>query len=152
MTSHGRTTVPEFVGMPVHVPIDEAADRRILLTGQDLDGPGLHAQTWPGLYWVTGQDVAPGTAVENWTRVVVTYIAEGGTRSGVSAEPLDPLPSLSQHAEPDDEALPAEEKSFARPGIRKSPPSSEGGLRRGRWVSRGKRPDPARARTSAWRR
>lgn len=99
MPDQQRTVVPDFVGTPVHIAIENAAEQRILLTSDDLDGPSLHARTWPGLYWVTTQDIPPGTVLGRWSRVVVTYAAEGDTRSDVQAVPGDPPPTRAQHAE-----------------------------------------------------
>jgi len=99
MPDQQGTVVPDFVGTPVHIAIEKAAAQRILLTSDDLDGPSLHARTWPGLYWVTAQDVAPGTVIEGGARVVVTYVVEGGTRTDVQAVPIDPPPALIRHAE-----------------------------------------------------
>lgn len=104
MPEQDRVVVPDFVGKAVHVASDEAAQKRILLTSEDLDSPSLHARTWPGLFRVTAQDVPAGSLVESWTRVVVTYVAEGGTPSAVGAPPSDPSPALSAHADPEDDA------------------------------------------------
>ena len=103
MPEEGAVVVPDFVGMPVHIAIEEAAERRILLTAADFDGPSLHAQTWPGLYWVTAQDLPPGSVVGKWARIVVTYVVDGGTRSGVASPSPDPLPSLRQYADTEDD-------------------------------------------------
>lgn len=109
MPDQDRVVVPDFVGKAVHVANDEAAEKRILLTSHDLDGPSLHARTWPGLFWVTGQDVPAGSLVESWSRVVVTYVAAGGTQSAVGVAPSDPPPTLSAYAEPEDDAVDARE-------------------------------------------
>lgn len=104
MSDHAPTIAPDFVGTPVHVAIEAAAELHLVLTSDDQDGPGLHVRTWPGLYWVTAQDIAPGRRVGTGARITVTFVADGEARSEVESAPVVPPPALSPQAEPEDPA------------------------------------------------
>lgn len=83
MGERRRVVVPDFVGEPVHVAIEAAAERGLVLVGPDPDGPSLRALTWPGLFWVTAQSPAPDVTVEWGSAVEVAFIEDGPSRSDV---------------------------------------------------------------------
>ena len=101
MAERRRVVVPDFVGEPVHIAIETAAELGLVLVGPDPDGPSLRALTWPGLFWVTEQWTMPGIAVEWGSEVEIAFIEDGESRSEVRAGAGDPTPALSQHAEPE---------------------------------------------------
>ncbi|MDR6868189.1 beta-lactam-binding protein with PASTA domain [Microbacterium resistens] len=101
MIERRSVVIPDFVGKPVHVARDIAVNAGIDLASGDPDGPGLGSLTWPGLFWVTSQDPAAGTAVEPRTQVRITFLKDGQARSDVPAQTGGPLPSLKSHAEPE---------------------------------------------------
>ncbi len=103
MGERRRVVVPDFVGEPVHVAMEAAAEVGLVLVGPDPDGPSLRALTWPGLFWVTAQWTLPGIAVEWGSEVEVDFIEDGESRSDVRAGAGDPVPALSRHAEPEDD-------------------------------------------------
>ncbi|MFJ4167321.1 PASTA domain-containing protein [Microbacterium sp. NPDC089698] len=101
MGERRRVLVPDFVGEPVHVAIEAAAELGLVLVGADPDGPSLHALTWPGLFWVTAQWTQPGITVEWGSEVEVEVIEDGESRSDARADAGDPAPALSEHAAPE---------------------------------------------------
>ncbi|OZB50741.1 MAG: hypothetical protein B7X42_04370 [Thiomonas sp. 14-66-4] len=92
MAERRRVVVPDFVGEPVHVAIEAAAELGLVLVGPDPDGPSLRALTWPGLFWVTEQWTMPGIAVEWGSEVEIALkaqklLAEAGVSARVVSMP-----------------------------------------------------------------
>ncbi|WP_442928343.1 PASTA domain-containing protein [Microbacterium sp. MMO-56] len=56
--------VPDLVGQPVHIAQDVAARVGLGVASGDPDGPGLLSRTWPGIFWVTGQQPPAGSEIE----------------------------------------------------------------------------------------
>jgi len=63
--------VPDVVGMPFHIARDTASAARVALANPDPDGPSIGSLSWPGLFYVTWQDPAPGTLLHEWDSVAV---------------------------------------------------------------------------------
>jgi hypothetical protein len=99
MTGRTTVTVPDLVGQPVDVASEMAAAVGLLLSSEDPDGPGIRSRTWPGLFWVTAQDLPAGSVVERETQMRVAFIEDGQSRSNVQARTGGPLPSLESHAD-----------------------------------------------------
>jgi hypothetical protein len=94
-----RVTVPHLVGMPFHVARDLAGEAGVSLANPDPDGPPISSFAWPGLYWVTWQDPAPGSTVYQWDSVAVGIVKDGEQPgAGVVVSPSPP-PSGDAHAE-----------------------------------------------------
>lgn len=91
--------VPDLIGQPVDIASEKAADVGLVLSGGDLDGPSLRSRTWPGLFWVTTQNPPPGAVVSWGSRVQVSFIEDGETRSDIPAQRGGPQPSLEMHAD-----------------------------------------------------
>ena len=51
-----RVTVPDTVGLPVHVGRDLAAELGVTLANPDPDGPPIGGLAWPGLFYITSQN------------------------------------------------------------------------------------------------
>ncbi|MEU4013784.1 PASTA domain-containing protein [Microbacterium sp. NPDC028030] len=106
MAERPMVIVPDVVGQPVDIAGETAAAIGLILSSGDLDGPGIRARTWPGLFWVTSQDPQAGAIVERGSPLRVTFVEDGQARSDVPAQSSGPLPSLESHADDDpDERL-----------------------------------------------
>ena len=101
MAEPKTVTVPDLVGQPVDIATETAAEVGLLLSSGDPDGPGIRSRTWPGLFWVTAQDLSPGSLVERGTQMRVTFAEDGQAESDVPAQTGGPLPSLESHATAD---------------------------------------------------
>lgn len=93
--------VPDLVGHPVHIAREIAAEVGLGLASYEPDGPGLRSRTWPGLFWVTGQEPSAGSAIDSGEQVRITFVEDGQARAGAPARTNAPLPSLTSHADPD---------------------------------------------------
>ena len=67
-----QVTVPNVVGLPFHVGRDLAHEAGVTLANPDADGPPIGALAWPGLFYITSQHPAPGTALSEWDSVDIT--------------------------------------------------------------------------------
>lgn len=84
--------VPDVAGMTVEDARQVAHEAGLALAQPDPDGPPLRALTWPGMWWITVQDPAPGSELYRWDSVVVRFQgADAGGTAGVR-EPRRPLP------------------------------------------------------------
>jgi hypothetical protein len=91
-------TVPDVVGLPFHVGRDVAIDAGVTLANPDPDGPPIGGLAWPGLFYITSQNPAPGTTVYRWDSVAVEIVAYGEADSAAPAlQPTAP-PVDSAHA------------------------------------------------------
>ena len=102
--------VPDVVGMTFDRARSVAIDAGVVLAQPDPDGPPLSALVWPGVWFITTQDPAPGSQLYRWDSVLVSCRnARGDGPAGVR-EPLRPLPDpdeLSAEKTPEDD--PAEQ-------------------------------------------
>jgi hypothetical protein len=67
----GRWIVPDVVGMPFHVGRDLAREHHVALANPDPDGAPIGVLAWPGLFYITAQDPAPGSELDEWGSVAV---------------------------------------------------------------------------------
>ena len=98
-------TVPDVVGLPFHVGRDLATDAGVALANPDPDGPPIGALAWPGLYYITRQDPAPGTTLHQWASVAVEVVKHGDSPDREPAVPQSPLPADAAHATPEPETI-----------------------------------------------
>jgi len=101
MAERPVVAVPDLVGQPVDIASEMAAAIGLVLSSGDPDGPGIRSRSWPGLFWVTAQDPSAGSLIERGSRVQVTFVEDGQTRSDVPSQTEGPPPSLKSHADPD---------------------------------------------------
>lgn len=102
--SDGRVVVPDLVGLPVDEARDVGHQAAVVVVATDVDGPALGALTWPGVWIVTGQDPDPGSPVQKWDNVRITFRRADGNEAG-DREPRLPPPNpddLEAHATLDD--------------------------------------------------
>ena len=94
-----QVVTPDVVGMVVDDARRVAGAAGVVLAQPDPDGPPLAALTWQLPVSVTSQDPPPGTVLNRWDSVVVTWTSdEAGMR-----EPRRPAPrSTSGVSEPAD--------------------------------------------------
>jgi hypothetical protein len=94
-----RVVTPDVVDLLVDDARRLAQAAGVVLAQPDPDGPPLAALTWQLPVTVTSQDPPPGTVVDQWESVVVTWSPDEG---GVH-EPRGPAPrSMSGAREADD--------------------------------------------------
>lgn len=91
-------TVPDVVGLPFHVGRDVASAAGVTLANTDPDGPPIGALAWPGLFYITAQNPAAGTAVSRWESVTVEIIANGEPDSNAAVVRPEVPPSNVAHA------------------------------------------------------
>ena len=92
-----QVVTPDVLGMGVDAARHVAEAAGVVLAQSDPDGPPLAALTWQLPVTVTSQSPPPGTVLDLWDSVVVTWSSE---QSGVR-EPRRPVPrSMSGAGEP----------------------------------------------------
>lgn len=96
--------VPDLVGQPVHVAQDLAARVGLGVASGDPDGPGLRSRTWPGIFWVTGQQPPAGSELERGEQIVVTFVADGEAHEDARANGGTPPPRDAERALPEESA------------------------------------------------
>ena len=77
-----HVTVPDVVGLPFHVGRDLATAYGVTLANPDPDGPPIGGLAWPGLFYITSQNPAPGTEVYQWDSVTVEIVGSGEAERG----------------------------------------------------------------------
>lgn len=87
----GTVVVPQFVGLHIRDARGLANAVDVVLTSGDPDGPPLGSLTWPGQWFVTGQQPSSGTVVASGSWVVITFEERGGGGAG-DREPRTPRP------------------------------------------------------------
>jgi beta-lactam-binding protein with PASTA domain len=94
-----RVITPDVVGMVVDDARRIAHAAGVVLAQPNPDGPPLSALTWQLPVSVTSQEPPPGTVLNRWESVVVTWTPdEAGVR-----EPRRPAPrSMGDASEPAD--------------------------------------------------
>lgn len=97
-----QVITPDVVGMAVDDARRIAHAAGVVLAQPDPDGPPLSALTWQLPVFVTSQEPPPGTVLNRWESVVVTWTPdEAGVR-----EPRRPTPrSMSDASEPADREI-----------------------------------------------
>lgn len=98
-------TVPDVVGLPFHMGRDLAADAGVALANIDQDGPPIGALAWPGLYYITRQDPAPGTTLHEWDSVAVEVVKHGDSPDREPAVPHSPPLTDATHATHEPETI-----------------------------------------------
>ena len=93
-----RVIVPDVVGVPFHIGREVAASAGVALANPDADGPPIGALAWPGLFYITSQDPAPGTEVYRRDSVAVEIVEYGVAESGAVRIGQTPPPEDSAHA------------------------------------------------------
>jgi beta-lactam-binding protein with PASTA domain len=93
-----QVVTPDVVGMVVDDARRVAQAAGVVLAQPDPDGPPLGALTWQLPVCVTSQNPTPGTVLNRWESVVVTWNSdEAGVR-----EPRRPTPRSMSASEPVD--------------------------------------------------
>ena len=103
-TDAEQVEVPNLVGLTVPVAREVGHESGIVVTGADLDGPPLGAQTWPGIWVVTAQDPTAGHTLRRGAPVTVTFEKFPEDGQAGDREPRRPLPQphvLQAERDPD---------------------------------------------------
>ncbi|WP_140425603.1 PASTA domain-containing protein [Cryobacterium sp. N19] len=93
-----HVTVPDVVGLPFHVGRDLATESGVTLANPDPDGPPIGNLAWPGLFYITSQNPAPGTEVYQWDSVTVEIVGSGAAERGALRNTPVAPPSNAAHA------------------------------------------------------
>jgi hypothetical protein len=81
--SAAPVTVPDVVGLEVSAARKVAWEAGVVLVAADPDGPPLGALTWPGVWTVTAQSLAPGSPMRYRGSLAVEYRPGGPTDGSV---------------------------------------------------------------------
>jgi hypothetical protein len=92
-SSNEEVKVPNLIGLTATTARDVAVKAGLVITAEDPDGPPFSALTWHGIWLVTAQHPAAGTAMRRYGSVVVDFRAVPGNEAG-DREPRFPLPPL----------------------------------------------------------
>lgn len=95
-----RVTVPDVVGLPFHVGRDVASAAGVTLANPDPDGPPIGALAWPGLFYITSQQPAAGSALYRWDSVRVEVVEHGTEDSDATLVSPKPPKTDAAHALP----------------------------------------------------
>jgi hypothetical protein len=97
--------VPDVVGLPFRIGRDVATEAGVALANPDPDGPPIGGLAWPGLFYITSQDPAPGTVLHEWDSVRVQIVKHGNSPDRAPAAPHPLPPEDAAHAHPEHDVI-----------------------------------------------